>query len=152
MRPCWYHFWRFLHLCGHFSRFGAILGASCRLVEISRRFFQVLGRFWASFGDPCWSQFGSQDGLKSKKWRFLDHFVELVTGMLFLRRFRDDFGSARQAKNEQKCGSVCSKSLFSVLNIRSISDAFSVPFWEGLDSILGDFSVPRAKKYRSRAT
>ncbi len=71
--------------------------------------------------------------------------------MLFLRRFRDDFFSARKAKNEQKCGSVCSKSLFSVRNIRSISDAFSVGFWEGLGSILGGFSVSRAKKWASRA-
>ena len=128
------------------------LGTSRRLVEISRRFFQVLGRFWASFGDPCWSQFGSQDGLKSEKCRFLYHFLELVTGMLFLRRFRDDFCSARKAKNEQKCGSVCSKSLFSVLNIRSISDAFWAPFWEVLGSILRGFSVPSAKKCRSRAS
>ena len=71
--------------------------------------------------------------------------------MLFLRRFRDDFCSARKAKNEQKCGSVCSKSLFSVLNIRSISDAFWARFWEGLGSILGGFSVPRPNKWRSRA-
>ena len=54
--------------------------------------------------------------------------------MVFLRRFRDDFCSARKAKNEQKCGSVCSKSLFCVLNIRAISDTF-------LSSILGGFGL-----------
>ena len=127
------------------------MGTSCRLCRDLLTICQVLARFWDSFGEPCWSQFGSQDGLKSEKCDFLYLFLELLTGMLFLRRFRDDFCSARKAKNEQKCGSVCSKSLFSVLNIRSISDAFWVPFWEGLGSILRGFSAPRAKKCRSRA-
>ena len=127
------------------------MGASCRLVEISRQFFQVLGRFWVSFGDPYWSQFGSQDGLKSDKCRLLYHFVEILTGILSLIRFREDFCDARKGKNEQKCGSVCSDSFFSLRNIRSILDTFSTGFWEGLGSILGSSSVPRAKKWLSRA-
>ena len=94
----------------------------------------------------CWSQFGSQDDLKSEKCRFLYPFLELVTGMLFLRRIRDNFCSARKAKNEQKCGSVCSKSLFSVLNIRSISDAFWARFWEGLGSQVGAKLAPNRFK------
>ena len=126
------------------------LGTSRRLAEISRRFFKVLGRFRVRFRDPCWSQFGSENGLKSKKWCFLDHFVEHLEGMLIFRRSWDDFRDAWTGKNEQKCGSVCSKSLFSVLNIRSISDAFWDPFWEGLGSILRGFSAPSAKKCRSR--
>ena len=54
-------------------------------------------------------------------------------------RFRDDFGGPWICKNEQKCGSVCSKSFFGVRNIRSISGAFWARFWEGLGSILGGF-------------
>ena len=61
------------------------------------------------------------------------------------------FSRRAEKQNEQKCGRVCSDSLFSVRNIRSISDAFSAGFWEGLGSILGGFSVPRAKKWRSKA-
>ena len=59
--------------------------------------------------------------------------------------------AAKIFKNGQKSGSVCSDSLCRVRNIRSISDAFWARFWEGLGSILGGFSVPRAKKWRSRA-
>ena len=66
-------------------------------------------------------------------------------------RFRDDFGGPWICKNEQKCGSVCSKSLFDVRNIRSISGAFWARFWEGLGSILGGCGASRAKNRRSRA-
>ena len=78
--------------------------------------------------------------------RFLLHFLTLLRGMLIWRRFWDDFRGARRGKNEQKCGRVCSDSLFSVRNIRSISDAFSAGFWEGLGSILGGFSAAKSEK------
>ena len=55
MRPCWYHFCRFLQIFGCFSRFGAILGASCRLVQICRRF----ARFWVDFGPVLGSHVGA---------------------------------------------------------------------------------------------
>ena len=54
-------------------------------------------------------------------------------------RFPDDFEVSGNSKNEQKCGSVCSKSLFGVRNITSDFGAFWAGFWEGLGSILGGF-------------
>ena len=137
-------FWRFLGVCGQFWR---VMWAFTDLWSI----LKVFGRFWASFGRPCWSQFGGQDGWKWEKHRFWYHFGEHLRGKQFRRRFWDHFRGAWRGKNEQKCGTVCSDSLFSVRNIRSISDAFSIGFWEGLGSILGGFSVPRTKKWRSRA-
>ena len=137
-------FWRFLAV---FGKFWSVIQAFTDFCTI----WEVLGRFWASFGEPCWSHFGSQNGWKLEKCRILCHFLEHLRGMLIFRRFWDDFRGAWISKNEQKCGSVCSDSLFRVRNIRSISDASWARFWEGLGSILGGFSVPRAKKWRSRA-
>ena len=43
------------------------------------------------------------------------------------------------SKNEEKCGSVCSDSLFGVRNLTSNLGAFWTGFWEGLGSVLAGF-------------
>ena len=111
--------------------FGAILGASCRLEELCRRFAKFCPEYAISVAASKVFLVDADYGLT--------HFVELVTGMLFFIRFRDDFCSVRQAKNEQKCGSVCSDSIFCVRNIRSIFATFLAGFSDGLGSILGGF-------------
>ena len=141
-------FCRFLDLFRGFGTFWERLVGLYRFVDDLPGFGSILGQFWGPMLEPVWKPRRLEIG----KMMIFYHFLELVRGMLFLRRFWDDFCSARKAKNEPKCGSVCSDSLFRVRNIRSISDASWARFWEGLGSILGGFSVPRAKKRRSRAS
>ena len=54
-------------------------------------------------------------------------------------RIHADFGVFGMSKNEEKCGRVCSDSIFSVRNIQSNFDAFWVGFGQGLGCILGGF-------------
>ena len=54
-------------------------------------------------------------------------------------RFPDDFEAFGNSKNEQKCGRVCSDSIFGFRNITSDFDSFSAGFWSGLGSVLGGF-------------
>ena len=54
-------------------------------------------------------------------------------------RIHADLGVFGMSKNEEKCGSVCSDSLFSVCNLTSNLGAFWNGFWEGLGSVLAGF-------------
>ena len=56
--------------------------------------------------------------------------------MAFRNRFWDHFHGTWRSKNEQKCGRVCSDSLFSVRNLTSNLEAFWTAFWEGLGAVL----------------
>ena len=57
----------------------------------------------------------------------------------FCDRFQADLGVFGMSKNEEKCGSVCSDSLFGVRNLTSILGAFWAGFCEGLGSVLARF-------------
>ena len=108
--------------------------ASCRLVEISRRFFQVLGRFWASFGDPCWSQFGSQDGLKSEKCRF---FLQFSRACKRHAVFETILGRFLQRAESQKWAKVWE----CLLGITFQYSQHKIDFGRVLGSILGGFGL-----------
>ena len=54
-------------------------------------------------------------------------------------RIHADLGVFGMSKNEEKCGSVCSDSLFGVRNLTSNLAAFWNGFWEDLGSVLAGF-------------
>ena len=110
-------------------------------------FWSILGEFWAAILEPVWRP----RRLKIGKTSIFVPFLRASKRKAVSDTILGDFLGAWRGKNEQKCGSVCSDSLFSLRNIRSILDTFSTGFWEGLGSILGGFSVSRAKKWASGA-
>ena len=62
----------------------------------------------------------------------------------FFDRNQAHLGVFGMSKNEEKCGRVCSDSIFSVRNIIWISDGFPTKFWKVLGAILEGFSVRAA--------
>ena len=57
----------------------------------------------------------------------------------FFDRIQADLGVFGMSKNEEKCGSVCSDSLFGVRNLTSNLGVFWAGFWKGLGSVLAGF-------------
>ena len=88
------------------------------------------GSTWGAFQEAMRFQCGSEDGWKSEKFRFVFALVGIVGGMRNWIRFWDDFLRSWKSKTKEKCGRVCSDSIFSARRERLISDAFGVGFWK----------------------